>query len=316
MTAEEQALQPKLYIITHSDLPVGYQVPQVTHAAMEFAASFPAERAEWYRTSNSVIVLNCQNERKLIEFSLKLKEKGIAFAEFREPDIGNELTAIAICPGPLVKKACSGLPLAGKRVNEGAQERLQRKFQVVDAMLDCQQRQGQNMMQHGESVRDYLFDLLKFLRDPQHISKFQWRFPQWLLSHAKQLVDKLPPDYILEKYALWHDCGKPFCKVVDEEGKVHYPDHARVSAQVFRELYPEQEDVARLIEMDMDIHTLQVDGIEAFAKRPEAVALLLTGLAEVHSNAALFGGIGTDSFKIKWKHLDKRGAAICAKLFK
>jgi hypothetical protein len=282
---------------------------------MEFAASFPEEWKEWYRTSNSVICLNVPNELKLIELSLKLKEKGIRFAEFREPDIGNELTAISIVPGPDVKKACSGLPLAGKRVNEGAPERLKRKFEVAEAMENTQQTSGQNMLQHGGSVKEHLLDLLQFLRDPHYSYQKQWRFPQWLMAYGKKLQEKLPPDHILEKYALWHDCGKPFCREVDAEGKIHYPNHAKVSAQIFRELYPEQKEVARLIEMDMDLHCLSAKEAEEFSKRPEAAALLLAGLAEVHSNAALFGGINADSFKIKWKHLERRGLAICRYLF-
>jgi hypothetical protein len=88
-----------------------------------------------------------------------------------------------------------------------------------------------------------------------------------------------------------------------------------MSASIFRELYPEQEDVARLIEMDMDIHTLSAEAIPEFCKHPESIALLLTGLAAIHSNAALFGGIQSDSFKAKWKQIDKRGAAICKALF-
>lgn len=305
----------KLYIITHSDLPVGYQVPQTNHAAMEFAAQYPAEFLDWHKKSNSIIVLNCQNERKLVEFSQKLREKDIKFAEFREPDIGDELTAIAILPGPEVKRLCSGLPLSGKRVNEGAQERLTRKFETIEAMQVCQQRSGQNIWEHGQSVRDHLMDLLKFLRDPHYASRCTWRYPRWLLSHSKMLLEKLPPDHVLEKYTLWHDCGKPFCKVQDDSGKIHYPDHAKTSANLFRELYPEQEDVASLIEMDMDIHLLPADGIEEFCNRSQAIALLLTGLAELHANAELFGGIATDSFKIKWKHLDKRGTVICKCLF-
>jgi peptidyl-tRNA hydrolase len=305
----------KLYIITHSDLPLKYQVPQSNHAAMEFAAQYPTEFLEWHKKSNSIIVLNCQNERKLIEFAQKLRDKGIKFSEFREPDIGNELTAIAICPGPEIKRLCSGLPLAGKRTNEGAEDRLNRKFEIMDAMKTCEQRSGQNIWEHGESVRDHLMDLLKFLRDSRYTSKYTWRYPQWLLSHSRELLGCLPPDHVLEKYALWHDCGKPFCKVQDENGKVHYPDHAKVSASIFRELYPEQEDVATLIEMDMDIHLLPADGIEEFCTRPQAIALLLTAVAEVHANAELFGGITTDSFKIKWKHLGRRGASICKRLF-
>lgn len=282
---------------------------------MEFAAQYPAEFLEWHKKSNSIIVLNCQNERKLIEFAQKLRDKGIKFSEFREPDIGNELTAIAICPGPDVKRLCSGLPLAGKRIKEGAEERLSRKFEVVDAMKACEQRSGQNVWQHGESVKDYVMDLISFLRDPHYTSKYTWRFPRWLLSYSKALLEKLPSDHILEKYALWHDCGKPFCRVMDAEGKAHFPNHSKVSANIFRELYPEQEDVAKLIEMDMDVHLLQTEDMDAFCKRPEAISLLLAGLAEVHSNAELFGGLTKESFKIKWKHLDRRGTAICKRLF-
>lgn len=282
---------------------------------MEFAAQYPAEFLDWHKKSNSIIALNCQNERKLVEFSHKLTEKGIRFAEFREPDIGDELTAIAICPGPEIKRLCSGLPLAGKRVNEGAQERLSRKFETIAAMQACQQRSGQNILEHGQSVRDHLMDLLKFLRDPHHTSKYTWRYPRWLLSYSKMFLEKLPPDHILEKYALWHDCGKPFCKVQDDSGKNHYPDHAVVSGSIFRTLYPEQEDTAKLIEMDMDIHLLKTEDVAEFCNRPQAAALLLTGLAEIHANAELFGGITSDSFKIKWKNIDKRGTAICKHLF-
>lgn len=311
----DQQTGPKLYIITHQDLPVQYQIPQTNHASMEFAATCPTEFANWYRTSNSIIALACPNERKLLEFAQKLKNQGIKIIEFREPDIGYELTAFAICPGDNIKKLCSGLPLAGKKSNEGADARLKRKFEVVDAMLECEQRSGQNMLQHGESVRDHLMDLVEFLRNPHYTPKFQWRYPRWLLSHAKSLVDKLPADHVLEKYALWHDCGKPFCKTTTEDGKVQYPNHAKVSADIFRELYPEQEDVARLIEMDMDIHTMSADAIPEFCKKPEAITLLLSGLAALHSNATLFGGLQSESFKIKWKHLDKRGNAICKLLF-
>ena len=62
--------------------------------------------------------------------------------------------------------------------------------------------------------------------------------------------------------------------------------------------------------MDMDIHLLKGDGVPEFAIRPEAATLLLTGLAEVHANAAMFGGIESTSFKMKFKHLKRRGNAI------
>jgi hypothetical protein len=62
--------------------------------------------------------------------------------------------------------------------------------------------------------------------------------------------------------------------------------------------------------MDMDIHILSADALKEFSERPEAISLLITGLAEIHSNASMFGGIESTSFKIKWKHLNKRGRQL------
>jgi hypothetical protein len=60
----------------------------------------------------------------------------------------------------------------------------------------------------------------------------------------------------------------------------------------------------------MDIHLLKAEGLAAFCERPEAASLLLTGLCEVHANGSMFGGIDSTSFKMKWKHIDRRGKQI------
>lgn len=61
----------------------------------------------------------------------------------------------------------------------------------------------------------------------------------------------------------------------------------------------------------VDKEPMSAEELEELAKRPEAVALLLSGLAAVHANAEMFGGLMSDSFKSKWKHLDRRGKALC-----
>lgn len=98
---------------------------------------------------------------------------------------------------------------------------------------------------------------------------------------------------------------------IDENGKRHFPDHAQASEQVWLAAGGNRQ-AALLMAMDMDAHILKAEGIEEFASRPEAVTLLLAALAEVHSNAAMFGGATSDSFKIKAKHLDKRGRQVLA----
>jgi hypothetical protein len=60
----------------------------------------------------------------------------------------------------------------------------------------------------------------------------------------------------------------------------------------------------------MDIHLLKSEGVEEFCKNPYALTLLLTGISETHSNANIFGGIESTSFKIKNKNISKRGKQI------
>lgn len=296
-------------MITHNELPADYQIPQAMHAAMEFSQQYKEECAMWYFHSNSVIVLAAKNDRELWEFSQKLKREGLKYSEFREPDIGNELTAIAIVPNERVKKLCANFPLAGRKCNPDAKELLKRKFDAIQAMEDCHQTSGQNMLQHGESVRDRLFDLIDVTRGKQ--GKFQWILPEWWNTEAPKLLPFLEDDYTLEQYTTWHDCGKPQCLTIDEEGKRHYPNHASISANLFRKLYPGRNRVASLIEHDMDFHLLKVDGVKRFCSNAQAATLMFAALAEIHSNMEMFGGPETINFKIKWKAFRRFGQSAC-----
>jgi hypothetical protein len=279
----------------------------------EFASDYPQEYSKWHKESNSIVVVAAKDERELYAFREKLSKKGLKYSEFLEPDIGWSLTALAIVPCEQAKKVCSNFPLAGKKNHPNGQEILNKTFDVVDAMMNCEQTKGMSVLDHGVMVKDYLFDLVGFLRDGKEYSK-QWRFPEWLFNHSKDIVNSLLDDYTLEKYAIFHDCGKPACKVTDQEGKAHFPNHAEKSYEVWN-LISEDKQVAELILHDMDIHTIKAEELPQFCKKKEAVSHLLVGLAEVHANAHMFGGLNSDSFKIKWKQLDKRGKAICKLLF-
>lgn len=183
-------------------------------------------------------------------------------------------------------------------------------------MLTCFQFEDMNVLQHGQSIHEWYCDLYDHLFHGKPL-KLQWRLPGWLNDAQPIIKEKLLDFDILKTYQIYHDCGKPLCRTVDENGKQHFPNHAAVSKQRWLECSdgsPEALAIAELIGMDMDIHLLKSDGLEEFANRKEAISLLLTGLCEIHSNARMFGGIESTGFKIKWKHLDKMGKRIIERM--
>ena len=178
-------------------------------------------------------------------------------------------------------------------------------------MSECEQTKGQSVLQHGQSVRNYLFDLINHLRNSSPL-QYEWRLPDWVSENKDFLLSSLPDDETLELYTIYHDCGKWKCLTIDSEGKRHFPNHAEVSYQYFKQVFNNQV-AADLILHDMDIHLLKSDGVVEFCKNPYVLTLLLTGLAELHSNAQYLG-LESTSFKIKWKSINQRGKQIINQL--
>lgn len=179
---------------------------------------------------------------------------------------------------------------------------------VHDAMKGCEQTKGMSVYEHGTSVKNYLFDLINHLRNKTPL-KYEWKLPDWVYENSNLILSQLPDDKTLELYTQYHDIGKPFCLEIDEEGKRHFPNHAEKSYEIFSKLFKNQI-AAMLVKHDMDIHLLKSEGAEFFCKNPYAITLLLTGLAEIHSNAPMFGGLESTSFKIKLKSITQRGKQI------
>jgi hypothetical protein len=180
-------------------------------------------------------------------------------------------------------------------------------------MKACPQTETQSVYQHGISVRDHMFQLINMLRNNQ--PQDGWRLPDWLFQYRGQILKNLLSDSIIEEYTTYHDCGKPYCLTYDAEGKKHFPNHAQTSYLTWLNVGG-SETAAKLMQMDMMIHTIKANELDDFIKHPEAITLLLAGLAEVHSNSRMFGGCDSTSFKIKWNQINKRGKAICQKLFR
>lgn len=312
--------------MTRADLSAGCAATQVAHAVADYAADHPELFREWQRTSNSLIVLAASDHSALLALQSRLVAAGLDSTSFREPDLGLELTALAVSPSDMTARMLSSLPLALRRVDPAAEElrllRESRLRSLCREMEATEQMPGLDVLAHGAMVAERLRMLLDHLEGRVDLSSNpSWRLPAWLESHRGFLLERVLPWDVLERYATMHDCGKPAVRVLGEDGRVRFPGHAESSGDVWRALGDAlhapgstealfHEQVERLIRSDMDVHLLKDEGVAAFAHRPEAVSLLLTGLAEVHANASMFGGVDSVGFKSKWKHLDRRGRAI------
>ena len=183
---------------------------------------------------------------------------------------------------------------------------------VISEMKSCEQTKGLSVLDHGISVKNYLFDLINHLRTGDKL-EYNWVLPDWIYSEKDLILSSIPDDDTLELYTTYHDCGKPFCLTIDNDGKRHFPNHAEVSYQIFKQIF-NNDVAAELILHDMDIHLLKSDGVDEFCKNPFDITLLITGLSEVHSNAQMFGGLDSTSFKIKFKSINQRGKQILNKI--
>ncbi len=190
--------------------------------------------------------------------------------------------------------------------------------EMVLAMLNCEQTPGQSVYQHGMSVCDHLFTLRDYLKHGS-VLEGEWKLPDWLEHYKDRILANLHEDDKIQLYALYHDCGKPYCRHIDEQtGQVHFPNHEQVSRYIWS-CVGGDDLVGHLIANDMVIHTASsqeiAEKMQGEWSREDCVTLLMASLAEITSNAKMFGGVGSLSFRIKWKVVDKRGRQILKSCF-
>ena len=85
---------------------------------------------------------------------------------------------------------------------------------------------------------------------------------------------------------------------------------------MWNKLFPQYSEIGELIGRDMEFHKLKAQDVKEFCKnKNQAKVLLLAALASFYSNSELFGGEESDSYKIKKKHMEKRGQQVCQEIF-
>lgn len=82
-------MSQRLYVLVRKDLPESYKAVQAGHAVAEWLLHDRSWKNE------TLIYLTVPDEASLYRWAYKLDFKGVKWVGFREPDIGNQLTALA-----------------------------------------------------------------------------------------------------------------------------------------------------------------------------------------------------------------------------
>lgn len=86
----------KLYVLIRKDLSHAQRAVQGGHAIAQFLLDNPS--TEW--DNGTLVFLGVSSEKHLYNWKEKLYNQGIEYSEFREPDIGDQLTALASVSNP------------------------------------------------------------------------------------------------------------------------------------------------------------------------------------------------------------------------
>jgi len=82
-----------MYVLVRNDLAQTYRIVQGSHALAQYALTMPDIFKQW--NNNTIIYLGVKNLIDLKEWKVKLEKLQKKHCSFYEPDLENQLTAIA-----------------------------------------------------------------------------------------------------------------------------------------------------------------------------------------------------------------------------
>jgi len=81
----------RLFVLVNNEMPLAYQGVQGGHAVAQWLLEHPSQT--W---NNNFLIYLGVSEKELQKWIFKLNLKKIDYSYFKEPDLGNKITAIAI----------------------------------------------------------------------------------------------------------------------------------------------------------------------------------------------------------------------------
>jgi len=194
--------EDKIYIVTHQELSTGYQTAQSAHAIAELLMAEPVIASKWHRDSNSIIVLAAKNAKELFFLNEQSISAGLSPVIFREPDLMDEITAIAFAPSALNKKFLRKLTLVGKNTlpADQLQSRETRIKSIAFPLMEIAVDEHTNALQYGRNLYSYLQAVIAHLRGEVDLNQYDnWNIPYMSVEEANHILNGLPSAYDLDR---------------------------------------------------------------------------------------------------------------------
>lgn len=99
----------RVYMIARADLAPAQQAVQAAHGLACWMQQYPAQASSW-AGQDTLVFLTVPDEGALKGLAERMQERGCTLATWREPDLGDSLTSVAV--GPEARPLLRGLPLA------------------------------------------------------------------------------------------------------------------------------------------------------------------------------------------------------------
>ena len=118
--------------------------------------------------------------------------------------------------------------------------------QLIIDMKNCNQNDKQTILAHCLAVLEKQVEIIDSIKTNKIDNKI---FSDKFIETCKKYLESINISDIYT-YALYHDCGKPYC---EKDKKEKFPNHEIVSYEKFLE-YNNNEFIANLIKNDMVLH--------------------------------------------------------------
>lgn len=180
--------------MTHTNLTVGHQITQTAHVIAELAVAHPEHFSKWHNLSQSIIVLQTPSSESLFELYVRAQDASLTVEAFREPDLGDEITALAFLPHAENVRFLANLPLAGKhlpsedlKTEENALRRISLRIQDTPEY------------QQGRYLRECYFAYLDHLKGKIDLREYGWDIPSYSDAERQELLSQQPASWVADR---------------------------------------------------------------------------------------------------------------------